>query len=172
MVKRFFFFVAFLMFCCVSASALDVVDNLDGVLVVVNDGRPVPAYDGIVSADQLSSANSLAISTIDFYVPFEAPSNTVVVRLSLLCASANLNVTGDVQAGAYSGGVFYPHYNLPYSQWDYGYSAVDGVALTNTGYSVDTSSVPAADFAWFVHFRLSGDAVLNLSQGSITGSTT
>lgn len=163
--------VLFASFTC-SASALDVVDGLDGVLVVVNGGRPVPAYDGVVTADQLSSADTLAVSTIDFYVPFEAPSNTVVVRLSLLCASANLNVTGDVQAGAYSGGVFYPHYNLIYSQWDYGYSTVDSVALTNTGYSVDTSSVPASDFAWFVHFRLSGDAILNLSQGSLTGSTT
>lgn len=154
-----------------SIYALDVVDGLDGVLVVVNDGRPVPAYDGIVSADQLSSGNSLAVSTIDFYVPFEAPSNTVVVRLSLLCASANLSVSGDVQAGAYSGGVFFPHYNLSYSQWDYGYSTVDGVALTNTGYSVNTSSVPAADFAWFVHFRISGDATLLLrSAVSSTGS--
>lgn len=166
--------VAAVLFCVCSCPvhALDVVDSLDGVLVVVNNGRPVPAYDGVVSADQLSSANSLTVSSIDFYVPFEAPSNTVVVRLSLLCASSNLSVTGDVQAGAYSGGVFYPHYTLPYSQWDYGYSAVDGVALTNTGYSVDTSSVPASDFAWFVHFRLSGDAILNLSQGSISGSTT
>lgn len=171
MVKRFFFFVAFLMFCCVSASALDVVDNLDGVLVVVNDGRPVPAYDGVVTADQLSSADSLAVSTIDFYVPFEAPSNTVVVRLSLLCSTANLNLSGDVQAGAFSGGTFYPHYTLSSSQWDYGYSLVDGVALTNTGYSVDTSPVPASDFAWFVHFRLSGDATLLLrSAVSSTGS--
>jgi hypothetical protein len=155
-----------------SASALDVVNELDGVLVVVNDGLPVPAHDGIVSADQLSSADSLVVSTIDFYVPFEAPSNTVVVRLSLLCSTANLNLSGDVQAGAFSGGTFYPHYTLSSSQWDYGYSSVDGVALTNTGYSVDTSTVPNSDFAWFVHFRLSGDAVLNLSQGSITGSTT
>ena len=171
MVKRFLFFMGLLVCCCVSASALDVVDGLDGVLVVVNDGRPVPAYDGVVSADQLSSADSLSVSSIDFYVPFEAPSNTVVVRLSLLCSSSNLSVSGDVQAGAYSGGVFYPHYTLSYSQWDYGYSTVDNVALTNTGYSVDTSSVPGADFAWFVHFRLSGDATLLLrSAVSSTGS--
>lgn len=154
-----------------SASALDVVNDLDGVLVVVNNGRPVPAYDGVVTADQLSSADSLAVSTIDFYVPFEAPSNTVVVRLSLLCSTANLNLSGDVQAGAFSGGTFYPHYTLSSSQWDYGYSLVDGAALTNTGYSVDTSPVPASDFAWFVHFRLSGDATLLLrSAVSSTGS--
>ena len=82
MVKRFFFFVAFLMFCCVSASALDVVDNLDGVLVVVNDGRPVPAYDGVVTADQLSSADSLAVSTallLHIYLLTRLPLSLILV---------------------------------------------------------------------------------------------
>ena len=169
MVKRFLFFMGLLVCCCVSASALDVVNQLDGSLVVVNDGRPVPVYNGSVSASQLSSADSLSVSSLDFFIPFEAPSNTVVLRLSLLCSSANLSVSGDVQAGAYSGGVFYPHYTLPYSQWDYGYSTVDSVALTNTGYSVDTSSVPASDFAWFIHVRLTGDALL-LLRSSIASS--
>lgn len=162
MVKRFFFFVAFLMFCCVSASALDVVDDLSGMLVVVNDGRPLPVNGGVVTGEQIGDTKHFDITSLDIYIPFSAPSDNIIARLSLLCSTADLRVSGTVQAGAFSQGVFYPHYDLNYSEWDYGYSTVGSTALTNTGYQVDTSSVPAADFAWYVHIRLAGSAKLIL----------
>lgn len=145
-----------------SIYALDVVDDLSGMLVVVNDGRPLPVNNGVVEGNQIASSKTLDVSSIDLYIPFSAPSDNVIARLSLLCSSADLRVSGTVQAGAFSQGVFYPHYDLSYSEWDYGYSSVESVALTNTGYQVDTSSVPAADFAWYVHIRLAGSVTLIL----------
>lgn len=157
--------VLFAVFTC-SASALDVVDDLSGMLVVVNDGRPIPVNGGVVTGEQIANGSTLDVTSIDLYIPFVAPSDNVIARLALLCSSADLNVSGSVQAGAFSQGVFYPHYDLGYSVWDYGYSTVGSNALTNTAYQVDTSSVPAADFAWFVHIRLSGSATLLLSDSS------
>lgn len=145
-----------------SAFALDVVDDLSGMLVVVNDGRPLPVNGGVVTGEQIGDTKFFDVTSLDLYIPFSAPSDNVIARLSLLCSTADLNVSGTVQAGAYSQGVFYPHYDLNFSTWDYGYSTVGSTALTNTGYQVDTSSVPAADFAWYVHIRLAGSAKLIL----------
>lgn len=144
--------------CSCPVHALDVVDDLSGMLVVVNDGRPLPVNGGVVTGEQIGDTTHFDVSSLDLYIPFAAPSDNVIARLALLCSTADLNVSGSVQAGAYSQGVFYPHYDLSYSSWDYGYSTVGSTALTNTGYQVDTSSVPAADFAWYVHIRLSGSA--------------
>lgn len=153
--------VLFIALTC-SASALDVVDDLSGMLVVVNDGRPLPVNNGVVTGEQIATGKTLDVTSLDLYIPFVAPSDNIIARLSLLCSSADLRVSGTVQAGAFSQGVFYPHYDLSFSEWDYGYSTVESLALTNTGYQVDTSSVPAADFAWFVHLRLSGSATFIL----------
>lgn len=157
--------VLFIALTC-SVSAFDVVDDLSGMLVVVNDGRPIPVNGGVVSGEQIANGSTLDVTSIDLYIPFTAPSDNVIVRLALLCSSANLNVSGTVQAGAYSQGVFYPHYDLSYNVWDYGHSTVGSNALTNTAYQVDTSAVSAADFAWFIHIRLSGSATLLLSDSS------
>lgn len=156
-----------------SIYALDVVDDLSGMLVVVDDGRPLPVTNGVVVGSQIGVNGTLDISSIDLYIPFVAPSDNIIARLALLCSSADLRVSGTVQAGAFSQGVFYPHYDLNYSEWDYGYSTVESTALTNTGYQVDTSSVPAADFAWYVHIRLAGSAQLvlySLNSSYVVGS--
>lgn len=154
-----------------SIYALDVVDDLSGMLVVVNDGRPIPVNGGVVTGEQIAKGSTLDITSIDLYIPFVAPSDNVIARLALLCSTANLSVSGSVQAGAFGSGIFYPHYDLNFTEWDYGYSTVGPNALTNTAYQVDTSSIPAADFAWFVHIRLSGSATLLLSDSSIARLT-
>ena len=154
-----------------SIYALDVVDDLSGMLVVVNDGRPIPVNGGVVTGEQIAKGSTLDVTSIDLYIPFVAPSDNVIARLALLCSTADLSVSGSVQAGAFGSGIFYPHYDLNFSEWDYGYSTVGSNALTNTAYQVDTSSVPAADFAWFVHIRLSGSATLLLSDSSIARLT-
>lgn len=156
-----------------SASALDVVDDLSGMLVTVNDGRPLPVTNGVVVGSQIGIPATLDISSIDLYIPFVAPSDNIIARLSLLCSTADLHVSGSVQAGAFGSGIFYPHYDLSCTEWDYGYSTVESTALTNTGYQVDTSPVPAADFAWYVHIRLAGSATLvlySLNDSYLVGS--
>lgn len=155
-----------------SASALDVVDDLSGMLVVVNDGRPLSVNGGVVTGDQIADNATLDITSLDLYIPFVAPSDNVIARLALLCSTADLCVSGSVQAGAFGSGIFYPHYDLSFTETNYGYSTVGSTALTNTAYQVDTSSVPAADFAWFVHIRLSGFATLLLSDSSLARLTT
>lgn len=170
-----YIFVAAVLFTALtcSASALDVVDDLSGIIVVVDGGHPITVSSGSVKGTILSDVDKLDISSLDIYVPFTAPSDNVIVKLSTFCYSNNLVLTGNIEAGAYSNSVFYPHSVLPYSAWDYGYSSVGSQFITNVGWQVDTSSVPSSDFAWFVHLKLSGSAKLvtrDYRRGSVNHS--